>query len=244
MLTTPTWLAATAGSRPLAGQVNQFLVSHATTYVWSGTLRANQVTAGSGSASSVNQYIAQSFTTASGQTATGYVLVSASVAGTPPPWTFSIQASASGAPSGTPLASTPVPHEFVPATAGGVAVILPVSGLTASATYWLVASPAGGHASAFTWTGSNQSSGCSLSPDGVTWAPQPFGMVYAVYDATPLPPLAGTWEDSGARWSVCAYASVPGKLATVSEFTTGQDGGYAASSRALSYSGALLTGVA
>lgn len=218
-------------------------MSHSATYVQAGTRQAAQTTSGSGFASSVNQWIAQSFTTAASQTAMGYVVVTAFAAGSPAPWTFSIQPSSSGAPSGTVLAQTPVPYQFVPASAGPVTVILPVSGLSPSVTYWLVAEATGDVSDYFEWGKSNQSSGASTAPDGATWTAQPFGMLYQVYDASQVPPLTGIWEDAGARWSLLTY-SASGLLTGVKEYTSGQTpAGYAESSRALSYSSGQLTGV-
>lgn len=242
-LVVPAYLAATAGSQALAGQVNQFLVSHSATYVQAGTRQAAQTTSGSGFASSVNQWIAQSFTTTSSQTTTGYVVVTASVGGSPSPWVFSIQASSSGTPSGAPLASTPLPAEFVPASAGPVTVILPVSGLSPSVTYWLVAEATGAGTDFFEWSTSNQVSGAATSPDGSSWTPHSFGMLYQVWDASLVPPLTGIWEDSGARWTSFGYTG--SLLTSVKEFTTGQTpAGYTESARALTYSGGLLTGIA
>lgn len=239
----PSWLAATSGQQTLAGQVNQFLTTHSATFVQAGAQRAAQTTAGSGSVSSATQWIAQSFTTSASQTSTGYVIVTASVSGTPSPWTFSIQASSSGTPSGAPLASTPLPREFVPATAGLAAAVLPVSGLSPNVTYWIVAAATGDVGDFFTWSKSNAGSGAALSVDGSSWSPQSFGMLYQVWDGSPTPPLIGIWEDSGARWTLCKYVS--GRVSSVSEFTAGQTaGGYTASVRALSYSGTLLTSVA
>lgn len=239
----PTWFAATPGQLPLAGQVNQFLVSHAAAFVQAGTRQAAQTTAGSGTVSSVSQWIAQSFTTSAAQTATGYVVVTASAAGTPVPWVVSIEASSSGTPSGAPLASTPVPYQFVPATAGAVTVILPVSGLSPSTTYWLVAAAAGDTGDFFAWSKSNASSGAATSVDGSSWSPQSYGMLYQVYDNSLTPPLTGIWEDSGARWTSYGYTS--GRVSSVSEFTLGQTAaGYVASVRTLSYSGTQLTGAA
>ena len=223
--------------------MNQFLTSHSAAFVQAGTRQAAQTTAGSGFASSPNLWIAQSFTTSAGQTATGYVVLTASVAGTPVPWSISIEASSSGTPSGAPLASTPVPYQFVPATSGLVTVILPVSGLTASTTYWLVAAAAGDVSDYFEWYKSSATSGAATSVDGSSWSPQAFGMLYQVYDNSLTPPWTGIWEDGGARWTSYGYSS--GRVSAVSEFTSGQTpAGYVASVRSLSYSGSLLTGVA
>jgi hypothetical protein len=243
-MTAPAWLAATSGYPALAGQVNQFLASHAVTYVYTGALQANQGTAGSGSVASDGTWIAQSFTAASGQTTAGYVTVTAAVTGSPAPWTVSLEAdNGSGAPSGTVLASAAAPKEFMSGTAAAVTVMLPYSGLTPSARYWIAAAAAGDASDYYAWSKSNQASGASTAPDGVTWTAQSYGLLYQVFDGTPVQPLAGTWEDSGARWTVLSYTS--GQLTRIREYTAGQAAnGYAVSARTLSYSGSALTGVA
>jgi hypothetical protein len=78
----------------------------------------------------------------------------------------------------------------------------------------------------------------------VTWTAQAFGLRYSVYDQSPVPPLIGICEDAGARFTLLTWSASAGP-ATVREFTSGQTiAGYAESSRALSYSNGLLTGVA
>ena len=240
----PSWQAATAGFSALAGHVNQFLATHAVTYVYTGNQQAAQSTAGAGGVASNGTWIAQSFATAGGPTATGYVVATAKVTLSPAPWVFSIQANSAGAPSGTPLVSAAVPKEFLTSSAAAQAVMLPVTGLTASTTYWIVANAVGDASNFFTWSKSNQVTGCSTSTNGSTWTPQAFGMLYKVFDATPVMPLAGTWEDSAARWTALGYNG-SGALTGIEEYTAGQSaGGYAASSRALTYTSTLLTGVA
>lgn len=241
-MTAPVWQAATTGSPALAGHVNQFLVTHAVTAVYQGQQQASAA-AGSGSTASDNLWIAQQVTTAAGQTAAGWVTVDCAFTGAPPPWVLSWQAdNGSGAPSGVPLASTPLPSQFAAGTLASVPVMLPVSGLTAGAPYWLVASPAGDLTDNFTWGHSAASSGASTSPDGVTWTAQTYGLAFAVFDASPVSPLAGTWEDSGARWTSLLYSGAV--LASVSEFTAGQSAaGYTASVVSLSFAGNKLTGV-
>ncbi len=240
----PSWQAPTAGYPALAGQVNQFLGTHAVTYVYTGAEQASQSNAGSGGVNSNSLWAAQSFGTTSAQTTAGYVILTAKVTGSPPPLTVSLQASSAGAPSGTPLVSASLPKEFLTGTAAAVPVMLPVTGLTPSAVYWIVAAAAGDASDYFTLSKSNFGSGASTSPDGVTWTAQSYGLLYQVYDGTPVPPLSGTWEDSGARWTSLGYSG-SGDLATLGEYTAGQAaGGYAASFRTLSYSGSILTGVA
>lgn len=238
------WQAATAGQSALAGQVNQFLVSHAVTYVYTGNQQAAQSTAGAGGVASNGTWIAQSFATASGQTTTGYVIVTAKVTASPAPWAVSIQANSAGAPSGTALVSAAVPKEFLTSSAAAQAVMLPVTGLTASTTYWVVAQAVGDVSNFFTWSKSNQVTGTSTSTNGTTWTPQAFGLLYKVFDATAVMPVAGTWEDSGSRWTALAYNG-SGALTGIEEYTVGSAAnGYTASSRSLTYTTGLLTGVA
>jgi hypothetical protein len=242
-LPVPSWQAPTAGFSALAGQVNQFLGTHAVTYVPTGVKQAAQGTAGSGLVTSNGLWIAQSFATASGQTAIGYVQVTMQVAGSPSPLSVSIQASAAGAPSGTALVQSPLPKEFLGGFPASVSVMLPVTGLTASTTYWIVTAAQGDVSDFFAWSKSNQVTGASTSTNGTAWTAQAYGLLYAVWDQSAVQPLAGTWEDSGARWTALSYTA--GQVTGLNEYTAGQSAnGYAASSRALSYSGGALAGVA
>lgn len=240
----PAWQAATTGYQALAGSVNQLLLAHAVTYVYTGAEQASQGTAGSGSIAGNSLYLAQSFTMGASQTTTGYAVLKIGLTGSPSPWTISLEAdNGSGAPTGTALVSTQVPKEFTATGGGEVTVILPATGLTASGAYWLVAAAQGDSGDHYRWFKSNQTSGASTSPDGVTWTAQTYGFLFEVFDGSPVLPLAGTWEDSGDRWTSLSYTS--GQLTGLGEFTVGQTAnGYVASTRTLSYSGALLTGVA
>lgn len=223
--------------------MNQFLAAHAVTYLYQGSQKAAQITSAAGTQASNGLYIAESFTTASGQTVTGYVMVYAAVTGSPAPWVISLQADNSGAPSGTVLSSSAVPKEFVTGIGGWVSVPLPATGLSAITRYWIVAAAVGDSGDKFTWQKSNQSSGCSTSTNGSTWTAQAFGLMYQVFDQTATLPLAGTWEDSGARWTWLSYSS--GLITGTQEYTQGQiANGYTAAQRTLSYSSGLLTGVA
>ncbi len=240
----PAWLGATAGNTAYAGQINQFLATHSVTYLYQGVAQASS-TATTGSGTTSVNWLAQKFTTGAAQTVTGQVWLYAYLpAGSPPPWVISIQAdNGSGAPNGTVLASTALPKEMVPGAAGWVPVMLPLSGLTPSATYWIVAAAAGDASDYFAWIRTTAGSGASTSATGTSWTAQSYGFAYQVLDQSPYPPLAGTWEDSGARWTSYAYTS--GQITTVGEYTAGQAAnGYTATNRTLSYSGSNLVGVA
>jgi hypothetical protein len=224
--------------------VNQFLASHAVTFVGTGTLQVAMPNAGPGGVNGNGLWAAQSFTTAGGQAAIGWAQVMAKVTGSPPPLTVSVRANASGAPSGTPLVSSALPREFLTGTAASITVMLPVTGLTAGTEYWIVLAAQGDPSDYYTFSKSLLTSGASTSPDGVTWTAQAYSLMCAVWDQSAVPPLAGTWEDSGARWTSLGY-NAGGQLTTIREYTAGQAAnGYTASSRALAWTSGLLAGVA
>ena len=240
----PSWQAATAGFSALAGHVNQFLCSHAVTYLYTGAQQANQQTSGGGGTTSNGLWIAQSFATSGSQATVGYIMFFGGRNGSPSPWQFSLQASSAGAPSGTPLVSASLPAEFAGAGGAWITVPLPASGLSVSTTYWIVAQANGNVSVDWFWNRSNQASGASTSANGTTWTAQAYGLLFRVFDQQAVLPLAGTWEDSGARWTALAYNG-SGQLTGIEEYTAGQAAnGYTASSRALSYTSGLLTGVA
>jgi hypothetical protein len=235
----PAWQAPVSGQPALAGSINQFLGTHPTTFLYAGTLTAS-VTAGTTGIPSNGLWLAQQFTTGASQAAVGYVTFPSGVTGSPAPWTVSLQADAGGVPSGTPLASVQFPQELA---ASQVTALLPCA-VTAATTYWIVAQAAGDSSDYFAWGKSTATSGCLTAPDGRTWTAQAFGLRYSVYDQSPVLPLVGICEDSGARFTLFGWSGSAGPTA-VQEFTAGQTAnGYAESSRALTYSGSLLTGVA
>lgn len=248
MSTIPTWLGATTGSQPASGQINQFLGAHTSQFLYAATQQASQTTNGSASTSSNNLWLAQSFATASGQTAVGYVIVpvtttttsGSSLAAT----TLSLYANSAGAPTGSPLVSVAVTAEYANLASGGTATNrliypLPVTGLTASTTYWLVLQSTAS-SGAFTWYRSNQTSGASTSTNGTSWTAQTYGFVYQQFDQTASGLLTATWEDSGARWQALTYNS-NSSLATIGQYTTAQNSGYVQAYRALTWSNGLLT---
>lgn len=246
------WLAAAPGPLPLAQQVNQFLVSHPTMYLYTGTQTAQQITAGATSTSSNSLWLAQSFATAVGQTAVGYVTVpitTTSTSGTAlAPTTLSLYANSGGAPTGSALVSTTLTAEYANFASGGTATVLvdyplPVTGLTASTTYWLVL-----HSTAstgfYTWYRSNQVTGASTSSNGTTWAAQAYGFEYQISDQTASGALQLTWEDAGARWTWSNFNALA-QLTQYAEYTVAQGANaYVQSTRTLTYSSGLLTKVA
>lgn len=242
---TPTWLAATSDTPAYAGQINQFLGAHASVPVYTGARQANQITAGSGAVNTNGLYLAQSFTTGSSQTTIGRIALFLAVTGTPTPITVSIQTDNSGAPSGTAVVTTLLPCDFLAGLpAAYFSIPLPVTGLSVSTRYWVVLSADGNASNYFSASKSNQTSGASTSTNGTSWTAQSYGFLYQVYDATTIMPLLHTWEDSGARWTLFAYAA-NGLLTTLGEFTQGQTAaGYMISARSFTYTNGLLTKIA
>jgi len=238
----PSWLGATSGQGAQAGQVNQFLGTHAITYLYAGVQRAAQSTAGSGAVNSNSLWIAQSFATASGQTAIGRAVLTLAVTASPAPLTVGLYANSAGAPTGSALVSASVPKEFLTGSATALSIPLPAT-VTASTTYWIVTTAVGDPSNLYSWSKSNQTSGASTSANGTTWAAQTYGLLYQVYDQTVSGGLAHTFEDSGARWTGLTYnaSSLPTKS---QEYTVAQSSGYIQANRTLSYSGTSLTGVA
>jgi len=253
----PAWEGATAGSAALAAQINQFLGTHSASYLYAGTLKESQTTNGSAHTSgSATLYIAQSFTTATGQTAIGYVSApidsSTATGATLGTTTLSLYANSGGAPTGSPLISTTLTTEYAyfgssSGSSDNVSLIypLPISSLTASTEYWLVLAPAGNGTNHYTWRQSNQTSGASTSTNGTSWTAQAYGLQYSVYDQTPTGLITSTYEDSGTRWTATTYVATTNQIHTFGEYTAGQTAtGYTQGFRTYTYSSGLLTGVA
>lgn len=251
MVTTPTWLAATAGSVPQAGQINQFLGTHNTQLLYTATQISAQTTAGAAQNASQAGWTAQSITTGGAQTTIGYVSLNVSSIGTTSganllPSTISLYNSSAGAPAGSPIVSTTVPVEYYPPTTGAfINIPLPATGLSTGTPYWIVMPQVGSSSFHYDWFRNNVGSGASTSPNGLTWTSQGYGMLFKVFDQSAVTPLTATWEDSGARWTTMTYNATTGQLLTYNEYTAGQStAGYVMSDRTLTYTSGLLTGVA
>ena len=242
----PAWLAATTGQPGNAGAVDQFLGRHDTQLIYQGAQQDGQTTGGAVYSSTSGTWLAQAFTP-TGPAVGSLLLQIGAVGGSPastliPPLTVSIYADADGLPTGDPLASVQVGSEYVYSAAFWVAIPLAAAALTPGTAYQIVTTPAGGAGHYYAWQQSTQPAGASTSPDGVTWTPAAYGLLYQVYDQSAAGPLTGIVEDDGARWTQFTY-NTTGQLATITEFTAGQ-AGYLYSSRTLTYSGGLLIGVA
>jgi hypothetical protein len=254
LATTPTWQAPVSGQAPRAAHVNQSLGSHSSVFVYDGTTRASQTTAGSTTTSTNGTWLAQSFATVAGQTTVGFVAMSLTTTTTTgaslSPATVQLRTNNAGAPSTTILASTTVTAEYSNLTSGGattfrIGVPLAVSGLTASTTYWLVVPAVGNASNNFTWFRSNQTSGASTSTNGTTWTAQAYGFTYAVTDLTATGQLRALYDDGGARWVWLNHASGSQQLNTIFEYNVGQTtAGYLQTLKTVTYSNNVITGMA
>lgn len=252
MVTAPTWQAPTTLQPPLAAQVNQLLGPHGLVVIYQGTQTAAQTTNSGTTVSTNGTWLAQSFATSASQTSIGSVSLTLTTTTTTgsllSPTTVSIYANSGGAPTGSPLVSTTFTTEYSNKSSLGtstnfVGVPVPVSSVTPSTTYWIVVGSAGNASNSFVWHQSNQTSGASTSPDGVTWTAQTYGFTYTVMDLSVSPPLKSTWEDGGARWTWFVYDGTQ-KLTHYHEYTVGQTtAGYLQSDRAITYGGTSITGV-
>jgi YD repeat-containing protein len=249
-MATATWLAATAQQPTRPGQINQFLGSHSSSWLYSGNTLQNSQSIGSAVyVSTASQYLAQTVTTGSAQTTVGQVRLQVSTVGgspvtaTIPPLVVGLYANSGGVPTGPALGSVTLTEQYVYTAPFWMVVPLTVAGLTAATPYQLVVSPAGTGTAYYAWQQSNQTSGASTSPDGVTWTAQSYGFMYQVYDqsGTAGPPLTLT-DDGGARVTSFTYNSA-GQLTGIAESVVNQSGGSFFSSRTIAYSGQFPIGV-
>lgn len=240
-MATPAWLGAEPGGTMYAAQINQFLGTHQNTFVYTGALIASQTTAGSGSVNSNGVWNAQSFATGS-FTTTGRFAFNLVVTGGPAPITLSLQANNAGVPSGTALTSTTVSAGWGNATAAYQSIPLVATGLTASTTYWLVASSAGDASDFYQFNKSNQASGAATSSNGTSWTAQAYGLLFDVWDLSAVPPLQHTWEDQGARATRFFYNSnaTPGAL---EEYTLAEGGHSVYSYRTYNYASGEIVSI-
>lgn len=238
-----TYQAATAGSPGLAGHVNQFLVSHPTTYLYAGNTQQSQTTDGAAATNSNGLWVAQKFSLLAGVTTLGRAGLWLKFTGAPGVLHVSLRADATGHPAATELAGVDVPREFTSGTASEVSIPLPASGLTAGGTYWVVCTATGDASNFWSVERSNQTSGASTSPDGSTWTAQAYGFMFETFDQTATGQVTNSYSDAGSRWTVLRY-DTGRHLTTVKEYTAGQTAaGYAVSNRALAYSAGLLSTV-
>lgn len=247
-MATPSWLAASAGSRGDAGGIIQFLGGHNAQWVYAGALQSQQATGAATYESLASLYYSQLITTGAAQTVIGRVALQLSAVGGSPtsatigPLTLGLYAAAAGLPTGSALATALVSEPYVYAQPFWCSLPLYATGLSPSSTYCLVAYGPSSGAGYYAWQCSNQASGAATAPDGATWSAQPYGLMYQVYDTTASGQIQSIVADGGSRITNLAWSGTT--LAGVTEYTQAQNGTTLVSARALTYAAnGLLTGV-
>lgn len=243
----PTWVAASAGSNSAGGHVNQFLGAHNSQIIYTGAAGSAQTTGSGLFQSTYGTWLSQQIATLAGQTTLGYVQVQvAAVGGSPtaeliPALSVGLYSDVNGLP-GQVIASASVASSYVYSQPFWVTVPLAATGLTPSSTYHLVVAAAGTASHYYAWQQSNQTSGAATGSDGVNWGLGGFGFMYQLYQQGAGGQPQFLWDDSGQRWAQLTYNSL-GLLTGIAEATTSQAGGVFSSTRSLTYTNGLLTGV-
>jgi hypothetical protein len=233
-MSAPTWRAPQSGQAVQAGDINQFLGLHATTYIATGALFDFESTTGASSvplqASGTFQYAQQVFANSTFPGRLGYVGAYLQAVGSGADVTITLFATTSGVPTtqvtSTVASQVVLPAEFIPTGAPGVCYApLPISGLTPSTIYAMVLTSPGTASNYVTWQKSVRT-GAAFSGNGSGggWVSQPFGMRYELWAGPGIGSLgqdgrlAFVFEDGGARWS--QFVRTPnGTIATVREYT-------------------------
>ena len=250
-MATPNWLAASAGATTLPGQVNQLLGQHTSAWLYAGTQKSAQTTGSGVYQTTQSQYLAQSFNTGVSQTAVGQLWLQVSTVGgspvtaTIPPLTVGLYASSNGSPIGAALGSVTLNEQYVYSSPFWVPVPLAVTGLSPSTTYQIVTFPVGSSSNYYVWQQSNQTSGASVSADGVTWTTKTYGLMYQVFDQTASASgdVLFFFDDGGARWVQLGYDSSD-RLSSLTEYVTAQSAtAPLQAARTFTYTNGFLTGV-
>lgn len=246
----PPGQAAVAGQPGQAGSVNQFAVTHPADWIPQGTLQDSQATPNAANSSTLTQWLSQSFTTGSTQTAIGYVILSVLTSGGSgstdliTPLLLSVYADdGGGLPLGPALVTTPVSNSYIFSSPSLVPFPLPVTGLVPNTLYHLVIEMAGTSGHFYEWNQSNQTAGAAVSPDGISWTASSFGFLFQIYDNIPVGPTWFLYEDLGTRWTYLTWNG-DGTLHQIWENTIGQiPTASLFSVRTLTYSGGNVTAV-
>lgn len=188
--------------------------------------------------------IAQSFQTATAAAtlAVGYLGLYGKKVGNGCDLTIQLWTNSGGVPSaqqGTVEAT--LPADFWATSNGWVYVPLPVSGLSASTTYWVVlisgdvnGNNAGDASNYVDLEKSNQTSGAATYASSA-WTAGSYGLMFREYDQTVSGSLTIVWEDAGARWTWLNWSGAV--LAGVDEYTVAQAAGQLRSVRTITDSG-------
>jgi hypothetical protein len=166
---------------------------------------------------------------------------------------FSVYSNSSTVPgaaqtlSGSVTAVT-LPADFITTSLAYVYVPLPVTGLSTSTTYWIVAKSGdingnnlGDAGNYVTFEKSNQVTGAATYT--TTWATQSYGFMYSEFDQTSAAlPLTMIYEDGGARWTYIGWSN--NKISSINEYTVSQGTGQMRSVRSITFPGSTPTVVA
>ena len=245
----PPWTAAVAGSQANAGLINQFLGSHSVSYIASGGAIQAQAATGTGVyQSTATQWYDQLFTTGSTQTTIGSVnLQLSTVGGSPtlqliPPITISLFADSFGQPTGSALVSTTLTDMYVYTQPFWASIPLPTT-VFPSANYHIVVQMVGNATNYYALQQSNQTFGVNTSPDGATWSAQAYGLMYQVLDGTGTGPVVYMYEDGGAKITQISYNSLRQPTSIIENINGQTTAGNLLSTRNLTYTNGILTGV-
>lgn len=250
MNTLPTYQAATAGYVGNAGHVNQFVASHVAALIYQGDPSSSETTGTAVYSDTYTQWLAQSFVQPLTDDTVAYFLLQLStVNGSPLTEVFSplvvgIYADdGGGLPTGSAISSVSLLETYVYSSPFWVTVTIVTTGLTPGATYHVVTQRVGDTGGYYVWQQSDQTSGASTSPDGITWTASTYGLLYQVFNSSTSGPLTVISEDDNARVIQFTY-NPSGTINQVVEITNAQmPGGELVSTRTLTYSGNALVGV-
>ncbi len=246
-MATPTWHAISTGNNGSAEDINQFLGTHAITYIHEGTV---QVSGSNGTAvtyfdtTEVAQiWLDQPWKTTATQTSVTRVDFYWGANSAQPTFTLSLQTdNGSGSPSGTVVGA---PINYIGGYGGSQIVSFPYPAtLTVSTLYHWVFSDIAGPTYYQSFQGNGTVVGyAALYGSGTTqptsWASLGATVGFDVYAGT-NGPLYHTFEDAGARWTSILWTGGTNTpptyyLESVDPFAV---------VRGLSYTNGVLTGVA
>lgn len=140
-MSTPAYHSVVVGGTFTAGDINQFVGTHAATIINQGVSQVGNTAANVNSFPTYNagsQWIAQPFTTAGGQTTITRIELALSGTGTSFDTTLEIRTNNAGKPSNTVLWSCTLPAEVFGASLVYISVPCYLTGLTAATVYHIV----------------------------------------------------------------------------------------------------------
>jgi len=230
-MTTPTWASAQVGTSAQAGQINMFLGSHQAQYIYTGT---NQGVGGAaptatftdmksgGTPSLAAKIVAYPATTVS--YAWVWLKATGNAADVTAQWWTNSGSTPGAQFGGSP--SVTIPAEIVSSFGGTggfwVAFPMPITGLTATTTYWLVLSSPGSSTNFVSWAVDSAVTGRATNPNSPpsgAWTTQTANFSCVVWGTDVAPfNLNFIWEDSGAGWVGLTWDAAGKNITTIAEF--------------------------